>query len=70
MTAPALAFIADRYPGWHPFFSRTDDGRPRRVWAATAVPGLPNDTSCGETVDADTPEQLAELLAARGEPRA
>jgi hypothetical protein len=72
--AEVAAITAD-FPPWHAYLSRTEpDAGPPRVWAARARPTHPHVhadpltsrfTGSGETVDADTPGQMRDLLAAR-----
>ena len=80
MTGPAqdalAALTADfKRERWHFYWSVPSQGCRSRVWAARALPCRPHAeadpdlarqfTGSGETVDADTPGEMFDILAAR-----
>ena len=77
----AVAALTADFPPWHAFLSRGTEprsglpaSRGGRVWANRVLPVHPHAdarplteqfTGCGETIDADTPGQMRDLLTAR-----
>jgi hypothetical protein len=69
----AVARLNDDFAPWHAFLS-TGTPHGGRVWACRVLPVHPHAealaltgrfTGCGETIDADTPDLMRDLLTAR-----
>ena len=76
-SAAEVASLTADFPPWHAFVSTGTPwtgSRGGRVWACRCLPVHPHAdarplteqfTGCGETIDADTPGQMRDLLTAR-----